>query len=118
MNASKKLPKRWVFEGCQKKNFYDTEWEAVRQAAVRRDEASHANIEAYKCLFCPGWHIGHTRVNGQKVVPLAKTKRCPQCHNFVKETRYDNHMIKTHPGSLETLAHKKPRKKPLTRLVC
>lgn len=56
------------FEGCLKKNFYDDWWSATHQAAVRRLESGHDNIYAYKCHFCPGFHLGHRRVNGNKIV--------------------------------------------------
>lgn len=44
---------------CKSKRFYDSEWEAINQAAIQRGHSGHPNIEAYKCPYCPGFHIGH-----------------------------------------------------------
>jgi hypothetical protein len=67
-NDSKLSPEQKVYEGCKKKHFYDTYYDAVHWAAVSRERAKHSNIYPYKCLYCAGWHIGHARSNGNKFV--------------------------------------------------
>lgn len=59
--SSQKSAESPKFFGCDSKNFYDTEFEAIHMAALARERSGHQNIEAYKCLYCPGYHCGHQR---------------------------------------------------------
>lgn len=43
---------------CGDKRRYRTRWGA-RHAAERRSQASGDTIRAYRCPFCPSFHIGH-----------------------------------------------------------
>jgi len=48
---------------CWRKVFYGSEAKAVQAI---KDHKNSDVLEAYPCLYCQGWHIGHMRKNKKK----------------------------------------------------
>lgn len=55
------MPTRW--RSCKYKRPYAT-LEKAEFAAWHKSTPGVGRLEAYKCQYCPGYHIGHER-NGQ-----------------------------------------------------
>lgn len=76
---------------CDAKRFYDTEFEAIREAAI----ASHdfqAEMIHYQCGS--HWHIANkNRELRSKVRPFNRTW-CEVCEVYMKPSRYRTHLTR------------------------
>ncbi len=68
MGAEHRDIERW-FESerarsCGNKRRYESEREALDGAYLIRMQGGES-LDAYRCRFCGGWHLGHSRPPGQ-----------------------------------------------------
>lgn len=72
MSVSQKTRNAPVQFQCSRKKRYDTLEGARTSASHARDRSGH-DISAYPCIYCGGFHIGHTP--GYKAYRARKKKR-------------------------------------------
>lgn len=52
----KSIPRKVVWRGCERKERFDNEHEALRKK-TRREKAGSGPLRVYACNTCHGWHL-------------------------------------------------------------
>lgn len=71
--------------GCRNKKFYTTKKRAKDAARLRKKALKGGFLRAYKCTYCPNFHIGH---------PYAGRPENANKNGGLGETRTHNNLLK------------------------